>query len=124
TGTDTDHSNDTFLNSYIYAASAQINGGALSGGALQNGQVVAPFNAGRNGAGSDLNGDLIGDWGSTNSQVTNSNYMLARTNTLDGEPGGGTLGHAVDAQTWEFKVATFNFSATGVNAAAAAETQI
>jgi hypothetical protein len=72
--------------------------------------LTAPFNetGSRTGSGSDLNGDGVIDWGSTSTASGNTNYLLARTAQVGGIQGGVTIGQAFDANTWEFKLATFN----------------
>ena len=110
-GTDGNTANEALANSYIVIMSRQVGGGAILSGGLSGGQTSAPFNdtiSARNGAASDLNGDGIMDWGSTSTAAANTNYMLCRTGTIGGETGVGTIGQAVDANTWEFKIATFN----------------
>ena len=109
-GTVTDEGLST---SYIAIYSAQINGGAFFGGGLSRGTIANGFNdaGSRSGTGSDLNADTITDWGSTSTSSSNTNYMLVRNATpTTGALGGGTLGQAVNANTWEFKIASFTLA--------------
>jgi hypothetical protein len=46
-------------------------------------------------------------WGTTATAAANTFYILARNATVGGASAGATLGAAVDAITWEFKLATF-----------------
>jgi hypothetical protein len=107
----------------ISAASTQVNGGAVLSGGLSNGQTSGPFNdasTSRNGAANDLTSDGIMDWGGTSFNRTDTTYMFARTSLgpSGGQPAGGSIGVAIDANTWAFKIATFDFNATSVASAA------
>jgi hypothetical protein len=112
-GTNGSHPDEKLANSYVNIRSS----GPAGSGGLTVGATVSPFNdaSARNGAGGDLNGDGIGDWGSTSTNLTNTAYMFARTANAGtgGEVAGGTLGNAVGADGWEFKIATFTVNVTG-----------
>ncbi|HEX8522097.1 MAG TPA: PEP-CTERM sorting domain-containing protein [Tepidisphaeraceae bacterium] len=68
----------------------------------------------RNGSGADLNGDGVIDWGSSSTSNSDTNYAYPRQSGIVN--GGGTVGQAVDANTWEFKLATFTVSVGTVGA--------
>jgi hypothetical protein len=120
-GTNGTTSDEATQFSYITLLSTQTGGGAITAGGLSNGHTSPEFtntepSISRPGGGSDLNGDGIIDWGSTSTAQANTNYMLARylDNTPGGVHGGGTTGQAVDANTWEFKLATWTLNAATV----------
>jgi hypothetical protein len=68
----------------------------------------------RAGGSTQINADGIADWGTTATAAANTFYMLARNATVGGASAGATLGAAVDAITWEFKLATFTIDVGGV----------
>jgi autotransporter-associated beta strand protein len=116
-GTDANSANDGLTSSYAVILSAETGVGAFPTGGITGGSVTAPFNdplTSRNGAGADLNADGVTDWGSTSTSSSNTGYLFARTTTTGGEVGGGAVGQAVNATTWEFKIATYNVSATSL----------
>jgi len=115
-GDDADHTNEALANSYVVILSRQEDGGAIVAGGLTSGQTALSFNetGSRSGGGGDLNGDGISDWGSTSTAVANTNYMFCRNATAGGALGGGSVGQAVDAQTWEFRIATFQLNIVAV----------
>jgi hypothetical protein len=115
-GTDLNHANDSLSLSYHTLMSEKVGGGAISGGVTAGGGFT-PFNSIRSqaGLGSDLNGDGIADWGSTASDTSDVAYLLAQGGGDSGEAGGGAVGHAVNATTWEFKIATFTVNASSLN---------
>ncbi len=122
-GTNTDHTDDSIVNMTVNTASLQINGGAVTSGGLQNGRLAAPFDwTGANGTSSDLNGDGLIDWGSTSTKIGDTGYMSGRAQ-VGIILGGGTVGHAVDSQTWEYKLATFTLGVTGVSSINGSETE-
>jgi hypothetical protein len=108
TGTDTDHTNDSLISSYIVIESAGGGSASFTGATLQPTFDQA---GSRPGSGGDLNGDGIGDWGSTSTSTGNTNYMIVRNNS-GGQAGGGTVGQALDASGWEFKIASFTLNVT------------
>jgi len=116
-GTNATSTDEALTFSYVNIVSTQSSAGAITSGGISTGALTAPFNGGgsRAGAGSDMNTDGALDWGSTSTGAANTNYMFARTSTVGGELGGGTLGQAVGS-TWEFKLATFTVNATTVGA--------
>ncbi|HEX8524298.1 MAG TPA: PEP-CTERM sorting domain-containing protein [Tepidisphaeraceae bacterium] len=113
-GPNTSLTDDGIQSSYVKILSSQNNGGAITSGGLVagSGAVTADFQsfsgtspAHRNGAANDLNGDGIIDWGSSSTSSADTNYMLARAAGIVSD--GGTVGQSVNANTWEFKLATF-----------------
>ncbi len=120
TGTDTDHTNESLLNSYVTIESTQVGGGAITSGGMANGATGTPWwtvsGQTRPGSGSDLNGDGIVDWGSTSTDLVNTNYMFARSAFAAATQGGNSFasGDAVDSHTWEFEIATFDVNVTGL----------
>jgi hypothetical protein len=114
TGTDGDVTNEGLQQNYIMLLSSEVSGNAFAG-AIASPVRVTPFNAsGRNGAGADLNGDGVGDWGSNSSDIADTGYMLARS----GGPtaAGGTAGVAVagDPNSWDFRVARWTLNVTSL----------
>jgi autotransporter-associated beta strand protein len=117
-GTDANSANDGLTTSYVAIQSGVTSGGAFPTGGITGGSVVGPFNdplSSRNGAGADLNADGVSDWGSTSTSINHTGYLFARTTTTGGEVGGGSVGQAVNASTWEFKIATYNVVATSIS---------
>jgi hypothetical protein len=114
-GTNATSTDETLTYSYINIVSTQASGGAIASGGLSNGTLVAPFQGGGSRAGGPTEmsstPDGVVDWGSSSTGAANTNYMFARTSTVGGELGGGTLGQAV-GNSWEFKLATFTVNAT------------
>lgn len=115
TGSDGNHANDA-LNSAsdIEMLSNQASGGAITSGGLQNAALVAPWdglNGSQVGTSSDLNGDGVIDWGSSSTGSGNTNYMIARPTGGAAQVAGGSVGLEVDANTWEYEIATFDFLA-------------
>jgi len=109
-GTTADESLD---GSVIVLASTQVNGGAVTSGGLSNGVVAAPFTTSsysRNGASRNTSNDGITDWGNPSYSFggADTTYMIAWSATP--VPANGTIGSAVDANTWEFKIATFQLN--------------
>ncbi|HEX8523744.1 MAG TPA: autotransporter-associated beta strand repeat-containing protein [Tepidisphaeraceae bacterium] len=125
TGADTSHTNEQLSSTYGNVTSMQIGGGAMTFGGLSQGAPAAPFNNqtfSRNGSAADLNADGITDWGSSSTSISNTNYMFARgTGPIDA---GGAYGRAVDAQTWEFKVATYTLNVNAASGTAEGETHL
>jgi len=113
-GTDASISNETHTFDYVTILSTQSGGGAITSGGL-TGSLGSGFDeaGSRPGAGADLNGDGIIDWGSTSTNGANTNYMLARTGIVGGRVGGGTVGQAAGTG-WEFKIASFSLNVGGV----------
>jgi hypothetical protein len=116
-GTNGTQTDEGLTSSYVTILSTQVSGGgALVAGGLTGGTVQNGFNeaGSRNGSAAELNGDAIIDWGATVTAGANTNYMLARNATVGGVNSGGTLGGAVDAITWEFKIASFTVDAAAL----------
>jgi len=117
-GTDTDHTNDGLTASYLTVVSTQINGGAASPGSGVSGAYFqSPFDdiASRTGGPNNITNDGIGDWGGTSTNIVDTNYMFVRSTTgPDPMLGGGTTGQAVDSNTWEFKIASFDLIVSGI----------
>lgn len=115
TGIDGTSTDDGIFSSCIVIESQQFMGGSITGGGVVAGSVSPDFQAFagtlpvfRNGGAQDINGDGITDWGSSSTLTTDSNYMLARPPAM--ATGGGSVGDAVDANTWEFKLASFTIN--------------
>jgi hypothetical protein len=113
-GTNGIQTDEGLTNSYVVIMSTQLGGGAILDGGMASGALALGFNeaGSRPGAPNELNGDGIVDWGATVTAVANTNYMLARNATVGGAVTGGTLGQSVDANTWEFKIASFQVNAS------------
>lgn len=130
-GTDTDHTNDAFHSGFVVLQSSETNGGVFNGALMVPfvggpGTRVSPF-AGvgsQSGSGSDLNSDGVGDWGSLSMDENDAAYMRARSS----EPtyGGASVGQAVNANTWEFKIGMWKLQVDSLiaNPSAGASTQI
>jgi hypothetical protein len=111
TGTNGDTSNEGLYLSSLVVASTQVDGGGITSGGLSNGQVAPPFNVSyaQNGQAVNTTNDGIVDWGGKTLQIyTDSTWLYAHA--PDWVMGGGSVGNAVDANTWEFKVATFTLN--------------
>ena len=110
-GTDGSNTNEAHSFDYITILSAGAGGQNVlgAGSGLVAGAPGSGFadSGSRSGSGSDLNGDGVNDWGSTSTNASNTNYMIVRSAIVGGRVGGGTTGQAVDANTWEFKIADF-----------------
>ena len=115
-GTNGTVTDEGMTNSYAQIGSTQTGGGGITSGGFTAGTLADGFNeaGSRAGAANDWNADGIVDWGTTATATANTNYMLARNATVGGVFGGGTLGQSVDAQTWEFKLATFTLNAAAI----------
>ena len=103
--------------SALVIASTQTGGGAITSGGLSNGLIEAPFNgpSARNGQANNTTDDGIVDWGApVLGTFADPKWMSAWAQTTIF--GGGTVGQAVDANSWEFKIATFSLNATTVGA--------
>ncbi|HEX8523581.1 MAG TPA: hypothetical protein VF669_15105, partial [Tepidisphaeraceae bacterium] len=110
---------DGIQSSYVKILSSQSNGGAIVAGGFSIGQVTSEFQsfsvtapAHRNGSGSDLNGDGVIDWGSSSTSSADTRYMLARAAGIVSD--GGTVGQSVNANTWEYRLATFTVDIASV----------
>lgn len=128
-GDDFNHANDAFHSGIIVLQSNEIANGVLEGAlAAPGGDTrVAPFNdffSSAIGTGSDLNGDGIGDWSSTDADAADPDYMYARS--ASPTYGGAGVGQAVNATTWEFKLGTWTLQIASLiaNPQAGAETRI
>jgi hypothetical protein len=115
-GTNATQTDEGLTFSYAQIGSTQTAGGGIVSGGLVGGTLAPGFNeaGSRDGGPNDWNSDGVTDWGTTATAAANTNYMLARNATVGGVFGGGTLGQAADAQTWEFKLATFTLNASAV----------
>jgi hypothetical protein len=110
-GANTSGVDERFTFGYLTVMSSQTGGGKFTGSVLDMGTtnkvgvddngdpIIGPsvphgFFGGnpsaRNGAPSDLNGDGVGDWGSTADDLVNTSYVLARTEVGTGSGRGGT----------------------------------
>jgi autotransporter-associated beta strand protein len=119
-GTDSDHTNEGLVDSYLVLQSSET--GDLFDGGLGNGLTLSPFNTGRNGTDANLTNDGVRDWGSTVGSIENSHYMYAKS-PLQVHGGEGN-GQAVDGSTWEFRIASFVLSVSGMHPVGNDETRI
>src|SRR5688572_12751511 len=114
-GTNGINTDEALANSYITVRTTQENLGAIGsgGGGITSAIIAAGFNeaGSRPGASNELNGDGVLDWGASVTTASNTNYMLVRNATVGGAAAGGTLGQQVNANTWEFKIASFTVEA-------------
>lgn len=115
-GTNATQTDEGLTNSYVEILSTQTGGGGITAGGLSAGVLALGFNeaGSRAGGSTQINADGIADWGTTATAAANTFYMLARNATVGGASAGATLGAAVDAITWEFKLATFTIDVGGV----------
>jgi len=120
-GTNTD---EALTSALISITSTQLGGGGALSGGLGNANRAAGFDetGSRNGSPANLSADGMGDWGGTGIDVSDPNYMLPR-NALSGGAGpgslapggiGATVGSALDANTWQFRLATFDLTVNSV----------
>jgi len=117
-GTTTD---EALTNVYTSIASLQTNGGAVTAGSLANAQTTSTFTSSGisgNGGPANLSSDGIGDWGGTSSNLNDTNYLFSRSpNASSGGELGGVVNansQSVDANTWEFKIATYDIVVSAV----------
>jgi autotransporter-associated beta strand protein len=115
TGTDGTNLNEGIQSALITVMSTQLGGGAITFGGLSGASVATDFQSYsgttplyRNGTGSDLNGDGMGDWGSTSTALSNSSYMFARAGGIMTGP---SVGQALSSNAWEFRLASFTVNA-------------
>jgi hypothetical protein len=115
-GTNATNTDEGLTNSLISVTSTQLSGGSIQAGALASGVRATAFDetGSRNGAANNITADGIGDWGGTGTDVSDTNYMLPRNATAGGSPGGGSIGSAVDATSWQWKLASFDLNVTSV----------
>jgi hypothetical protein len=111
-GTNGNATDDGLQGALTSLISRQISGGAILSGGMVSSTMNPDFTSfsgttplARAGTGSDLNGDGAIDWGSTSTSGSNSNYQFTRAGGI--VTGGGAIGQAVDANTWEFRLASF-----------------
>lgn len=99
--------------SYLVLQSSDNSGfvGQLASGARSS---IFSGSGSRNGTAADLNSDGIGDWGSNSTAASNTGYMLARSDSA-------VFGNIVDpninqldANTVEFRMATWTLQITGI----------
>ena len=119
-GTNTNRTDDGFLEAYLNIQSNEASGD-LFDGSLISGTTQYPFAQGRNGSANLLNNDGVGDWGSNSSTLTDSKYMLAKSAVT--VFAGDTTGRAVNATAWEFKLATFQVSVDAIHGTGGDETR-
>lgn len=112
-GTNGTNTDEGIQNSLLVLTSTQSSGGAALAGGLANGNRVAPFDqtGSRNGVANNITNDGMGDWGGTATEVgTDTTYMLPRSAAATFANTG--VGNAVDSNTWEFRLATFDLNVT------------
>jgi len=122
-GTNGSTTDEGLTNSLISITSTQLGGGAVASGALANGTRDAIFaeTASRNGAANNITADGIGDWGGTGVDVSDTNYMLPRNATAGGASASGSVGSSVDANTWQFRLATFDLNVASLGTGTATQ---
>jgi hypothetical protein len=129
-GDDTDHTNDGLGWNYVSIASLQLGSGSGAGavaGAITTATRRFPFDlVGRDGSGSDFNGDGFGDWGSIAPELDDQARMFAHVapSPVAYYAAGSDAGYPIDPQTWEFPVATFTVDVTGLLPNPAGQTQL
>jgi len=113
-GTNGSVTDESIEQSYVVLQSTEVTGD-LFDGALASGIALAPYNGTgyRNGTANNLTNDGVGDWGSNSNLIANAGYMFCRADTSVN--GGGTVGQSVNANTWEFRLATFTLNITSVH---------
>jgi hypothetical protein len=119
TGTNGTTIDDGIQDHYLNIRSTQIGGGRIAFGGITSLAVKPEFQSWsgtaalfRNGGGADLNGDGVVDWGSSSAAIADTNYAMARAGST--VYGGGTVGQSINANSWEFKIASFLVSAQTV----------
>ncbi len=120
-GTDGNHANDAFSDGYIVLKGYE-SAGDLFDGSLYDGSTTSLFKLGRNGTSANLTTDGIRGWGSTSNRIDDFRHLYARNPSLIF--GGGTAGHAVDANTWAFEIATYGLHIDSVHPVGGDETRI
>jgi hypothetical protein len=115
---------DGLQNSLIVMTSTQLGGGAALAGGIGGVVNSDGFNqtGSRLGAPNNITADGMGDWGGTATEIgTDTTYLLPRgaaTNLA-----GGTLGSSIDANTWQFRLSTFDLTVNSISGIANAVTQ-
>jgi len=112
-GTDASNINEAIQASYLVLQSTETSGNAFDGG-ITSGLRFTPFNGSgsRNGTANNITDDGVGDWGSGSTDLTDTGYMLARSSAPT--MAGSTVGTQVNADTWDFRLATFVLTASAL----------
>jgi len=123
-GTTTD---EGLINSLITMTSTQLGGGAATSGAIGNVVNSLGYNetGSRVGVANNITADGMGDWGGTNTNIgTDTTYLLPRNATVAGGiRGGGSVGASVDANTWSYRLSTFDVTVNAISGTNGAVTQ-
>jgi hypothetical protein len=117
-GNVTDESIQSTLTSLV---STQVLGGALATGGITSVSVNPTFQSSSgttplftNGTANNISSDGIVDWGGTSTTTADPGYIVPRAS---GQVfGGGADGALVNANTWEFQLATLTINVGSINA--------